>query len=100
MTVLKSIEHWERLKIGVPGEEPNASQCPLCQLYFHSGCVDPVTDEPCPIFNHTNERTCEATPYEDAYDAIKEFDRNPTPETLAAKEKACDDMINFLIILL
>lgn len=79
----KSIEHWERMRIGTQceGEEPDAISCALCRT-FPDNCSG------CPVNNVTG-RGCSKSPYYDARFAWEEFGPN-SPEFRAAAQKELD----------
>ncbi len=62
--LLRSVEHWERLRDGEgeEGEEPSADDCACCQAFRDDdeNCGD------CPITLRTGAEHCHETPYQDA----------------------------------
>lgn len=59
----KSIEKWEKNAVAEKAEDAktNASDCPLCDLYFRNFCHG------CPIAAATKKMCCGGTPYEHAF---------------------------------
>lgn len=62
-----SIAHWQRLASGnrKRGEKPITKNCALCALFIEQD--GDASCEGCPIFESTEERFCNGTPYRIAY---------------------------------
>lgn len=76
----KSIEHWERMACGnrMPGEEVGPHCCALCRRFntvFVGGGREESCKE-CPVFEKTNLKFCDGTPYDTVEDAQVEYASN------------------------
>lgn len=64
----KSIQKWEDIVSGKK-EEPDCTNCPLCYEFYGDECKG------CPVMKKTGKHFCADTPYNDAWNAWKVFEK-------------------------
>lgn len=101
-----SIAHWERLATGKRkhNECVGVDDCSLCGMFNkHKSLKDPAPDtrcNGCPVFEHTGERFCKDTPFDQAQDIAGMVDEFDEPLDTEMFKEAAQKELEFLESLL
>ena len=95
-----SIEKWERNAVAETPDEYKTSwrDCPLCHLFNHSDMVRDDRCRGCPVFDRSEEKFCDGTPFNKAAWTLERWMRGI--EAQAAAHEAARAEVAFLKSLL
>ena len=92
--LIKSIQKWQDIVDGKNTDEPDSTNCPLCEVFYGDRCNG------CPVMKKTGREFCGDTPYNDAWRRWDKFKINKTEESRLAYIEAAKLELDFLKSLL